>query len=156
MQESIIMPSNIDFLEVEVTQELSRGQGLLRSDSKSWNVGGVDHACVGKMPPNLWAILQELRPLIFDNNMIPKPWTLQFMQNSKTSSHASIDVSTGRLDIRFPDGGAEGLNAQAAALLSSASCLAAVQLLPELGMRAEMIAELVKTDVYIHVAFSRC
>ena len=149
------MLSNTDYLEVEVTQELSRAQGLLRSDSKSWNVDGVEHACVRKMPHTLCAVLQELRPLIFDDNMIPKPWALQFMQNSKTTSLNSIDIPTGRLDIRFPDGGAEGLNAQAATLLSSAS-LAAVQLLPELGMRAETFAELVKTDVYIHVAFSRC
>ena len=128
---------------------------MLRADSKSWNAGAVDHACVRAMPEQLFKCAQELRLLLFQENMLPKPWAVPFMQHSKTSSRASANDPTGRVDIRFRHGGLDDFGDVAIDLLKRASHQI-LQCLQDLGMRSETIAELVNTDSYVHVAFCRC
>ena len=107
------------------------------------------------MPVDLFTVVQKLRPLLFDCNMLPKPWTLQYMQHSKTNSVARQGDPTGRIDIRFHDRGCDDSSNVAVQLVSDV-CDVVTRCLQDLGLRSETIAELTITDSYVHVAFSRC
>ena len=130
---------------------------MLWADSKSWNVGGIEHSLLATMPPTLRFLVEQLRPLVFDSQMIPLPWTIQFMLQSKATLTSSEDGDTGRLHIHVPLSDSH----TASNIIDTVSVFNAIerdvrQFLQALGLRVETLDQFVTSEVYIHVAFSRC
>ena len=152
-------PFELDLLhypDVIVTNDYSRPHAMLWADSKSWNAGGIQHTSLSRMPSTLHQLVRQLRPLVFDNQLSPLPWTIEFMRHSRTTLRSSNDVETGRVDIRVPlSQSHSGLNIDAVTVLNAIENDVR-KFLQDLGLRFETVDQFVTTDVYIHVAFSRC
>ena len=92
--------TNQELSEVLVTAVLTRNQAHLRTLSRSWRLEDLEGCCILKLPPHVVFVLSGMRSSVFNSEMVPKSWAMEFCSDSMVQRHLMF---MGHLDFRFPD-----------------------------------------------------
>ena len=134
--------------EVKVTAVLSRTQARLRSISRAWCLEGLDGCCILKLPPHVVDVVTEMRRSVFDSQMVPKSWAMEFCTDPFLQPGFCL---MGHLDFRFP----KNLISNDMARLIDSLRGTVQHLLRLCGVTLEEQQEYQISDIFLHVSFQR-
>ena len=133
-----------------MTAVLTPIQSRLRVTSRAWRLEDLDGCCVLKLPPHIVDVLERIRSSVFDSNMLPKAWAMDYSNTSGVFRSQDVNT-TGRLEFRFPESTDLDIECHMNRVRGTV-----VHLLRLCGVGLEEQDNYSITDSFIHVALQRC